>query len=154
VRSGVGRARSGERKSAAAARRALRRGRGTRPKGDGPIRGAAKELRRFSRIVEQKFANRQRLRHLLLALAGLWALWTFVLGGASLPKLWSVRRQNAKLSARIEELARQESELRAEVQALGDPKNEEALERLAREEYGVVRDGEILVKFYEEDGGD
>lgn len=137
------------RQSAAAARRALRRGKPSRPDRGRRIRGAAAELRRVSRLVEQKFVTRQRLRHVALALAGIWVLWTFALGDASLPRLWSVRSQNHKLAARIDELRIQAKQLEDEVRALDDPSDRDAMEKRAREDLGYVRDGEVLVRFYE-----
>jgi cell division protein FtsB len=139
------------RQSAAAARRALRRGASPRPDRGRRIRGAAAELRRFSRLVEQKFATPQRLRHVALALAWIWILWTFALGDASLPKLLSVKVQNHRLAERIDELRIQATELESEVQALDDPADTRAMEMVAREELGYVRDGDVLVRFYEED---
>jgi cell division protein FtsB len=148
--------RVGEKRAAVAARRALnRRKGGARSAAAVPLavpkslRGAAIELRRFSQLVEQRFLSRQRLRHVLIALAGLWVLWTFVIGDAGLFRLWSVKHQNAKLEKQIEELTAQEEVVQAEVQALTDPKSN-AVERIAREEHGMVRPGEKLVKFYED----
>jgi cell division protein FtsB len=147
----AGKTRPGERRGAEAARRGLRRGRTRRRGPAGPIRGAAAELRRFSKLIEQKFVTRQRLRHLLMALAAIWALWTFALGDASLPKLWATKRQNAKLSAEIDDLTVRERQARADVAAL-EASDHEALEIAAREEFGLVRDGEKIVRFYEGDG--
>jgi cell division protein FtsB len=139
------------RQAAAAARRALRRGTAPRPDRGRRIRGAAAELRRVSRLVEQRFLTRQRLRHVALALAGIWILWTFAIGDASLPRLWSVTSQNRKLSARIDELRVQAERLETEVRALDDPDDPAARERVARDELGYVRDGEVLVRFYDGD---
>jgi cell division protein FtsB len=145
------RARGGRerRQSTAAARRALRRGKTPRPDRGRRIRGAAAELRRVSRLVEQKFVTRQRLRNVALALAGIWILWTFALGDASLPKLWSVKSQNHKLAARIDELRVQAKQLEDEVRALDDRSDPGAMEKVAREDLGYVRDGEVLVRFYD-----
>jgi cell division protein FtsB len=139
------------RQSAAAARRALRRGTAPRPDRGRRIRGAAAELRRVSRLVEQRFLTRQRLRHVAVALAGIWILWTFAVGDASLPRLWSVSSQNRKLAARIDELRAQAERLESEVRALEDADDATARERVAREDLGYVRDGEVLVRFYDGD---
>jgi cell division protein FtsB len=146
--------RGGEKRAVVAVRRALNRRKGPRAAAapmavPQSLRGAALELRRFSQLVEQKFLSRQRLRNVLIALAGMWVLWTFVIGDAGLVRLWSVRHQNAKLERQIEELAGQEQIVSAEVDALSDPKSN-AVERIAREEHGMVRPGEKLVKFYED----
>lgn len=147
--------RAGEKRAAVAARRALNRRKGSASRAipslavPTSLRDAALELRRFSQLVEQRFLSRQRLRHVLLALAGLWVLWTFIIGDAGVIRLWSVRHQNAKLEKQIEELTAQEEVVQAEVRALTDPKSN-AVERIAREEHGMVRPGEKLVKFYED----
>lgn len=142
---------AGQKTSTKAARRAIRRTKGS-PRGESgaprPIQGAAQELRRVSRLVEQKIGDRQRLRHILLALGGMWVIWTFALGEASLPKLWAANRRNAALSRQIEALTADLTEVHAEVIALDDPNNPEALEEAGRLEYGLIKDGEKLVKFY------
>ncbi len=106
----------------------------------------------WSRLFEQKFLLRQRLRTVLIALAGVWVLWTFVIGPASLARLWFVDRDCARLESEIADLSAQEAALRAEVEALQDPKNARALEWVARDEHAMVRDGEKLVRFYEVGG--
>ncbi len=148
--------------SAEAARRGLDRGRRGRPNrrrsgGRGnsrvgqaigaPVRGAAAELGRWGRVFEQRFLLRQRLRTVLLALAAVWIVWTFLVGDASLPRLWAVQRQNASLTATIDDLSEREGSLRAEVVALDGRGAPPELERIAREEHAMVRDGEVLVRF-------
>jgi cell division protein FtsB len=142
----------GEQRAAQAARRALTRGRKRRKSRGLQLSrwGPAAELLRFSRVFEQKFLNRQRLRHLVVALAGVWLAWTFLIGDASLPRLWSVERENAALEAEIEKLTRHEERLAADVKALENPRDKRALELVARDEHALVRDGEKLVRFYEE----
>ena len=144
----------GERKrSAAAARRGLSRGRGRRRKGFRLSEWApAAELMRFSRLFEQKFLNRQRLRNLVFAVVGAWVAWTFLIGDASLTRLWFVRHQNARLQREIDGLSADEAHFQGDVTALANPRNREALELVARDEHALVRDGETLVRFYDEDG--
>jgi len=141
-----------ERTRAEAARRGLSRNRrrGGRGKRFGPVRGAALELRRYYGLFEQKFLIRQRLRTIVLALAGAWALWTFGIGDAGLLRLLHVRHQNAQLAPQIEELQRQEEELLREVRAL-EKADAETLENVAREQHALVKDGEVLVRFYSGD---
>jgi cell division protein FtsB len=152
------RARGGSerRKAAEAARRGLTRGSGnrrTRRPGDGrltrPVKGAIQELVRHSRTVQQKFLVTQRLRHIGLALAALWVVWTFLIGDTSLIRLWSVGRQNHRLAEENERLHLQEAELKAEVRALSGNSDPEALEKAARVEHAMVRDGETIVRFYD-----
>jgi cell division protein FtsB len=146
--------RVGEKRAAVAVRRALNRRKGAKPAATTlavpeSLRGAALELRHFSRLVEQKFLSRQRLRNLLIALAGMWVLWTFGIGDAGLLRLLSVKHQNAKLEKEIEKLTEEEQVVGAEVDALSDSKSN-AIERIAREEHGMIRQGEKLVRFYED----
>ena len=103
----------------------------------------------------------ERLRKLVFpALLGLAAYWA-VLGGEY--SLLEVRRARQATEAEAAELAR----LRAEIdslQARSDSLESDsaALERLARERFGMIRDGEVLYRFAEpaepdstsgEDGG-
>ncbi len=145
------------RKAAEAARRGLTRGSGNRrPRrsGDGgrltrPVKGAIQSVVRHSRAVQQKYLEAQRLRNVALALAGLWVLWTFLIGDASLPRLWSVDRQNHRLTTEIETMQQHEAELKAEVRSISGRQDPEALERAARVEHAMVRNGEVLVRFYD-----
>ena len=60
---------------------------------------------------------------------------------------FDVRRADAQLEARGEELPRLQAEndsLRALIEALKS--DDEALERFARERYGLVREGEVLYR--------
>jgi cell division protein FtsB len=106
------------------------------------------ELLRFSRIFEQKFLSRERLRHIVLAVVAVWVLWTFMIGDAGVPRILWVRHENAKLREKIGELSVVETELKAEVKALRDGKDLKAFEKVAREEHALVKDGEKLVRFY------
>jgi cell division protein FtsB len=147
------------RTAAAAARRARDRGSSGRrrsPRDGGaigkPIRGAWNELVRHSRTVQQGFLATQRLRHVLLALAAVWVIWTFLLGEASLPRLLSVRHDNGKLAHEISELEGREATLKKEVKALETGSDPALVERLARKEHAMVREGEQLVRFVDEEG--
>ena len=146
----------GERRRAAeAARRGMRRG----PRGrllkrvadtklPGPVRSAFVEVVRQSRIVQQKFLQRQKLRNVGLGLVAIWIAWTFLLGDAGVPRMLWLRWHNARLAQQIEELTAQEALLQSEVKQLrggGDA----LVEKVAREEHALVRDGEVLVRFYD-----
>jgi cell division protein FtsB len=149
------RARGGgeRRRSARAARRGLRRDR----KGKAsprflarlPESGVVAKLRSTSRLAQQTFLKKHRLRDVLILLAAIWVLWTFGLSEAGLPKLVAVQRQNAQLRVEIEELEAQEDALRVQVEALKDKKNTQAVEQAARDEHAMVKDGEVLVRFHE-----
>lgn len=113
-----------------------------------PVKTAFVEVVRQSRLVQEKFLPRQRLKPLLLALAGLWVLWTFVLGDAGIPRLFWVRYQNSRLEHRITQLEVDNARLQSEVKELKSG-GAETVERIAREEHAMVKDGEVLVRFYD-----
>jgi cell division protein FtsB len=142
-----------ERNGMEAARRGLSRGRqygGLGKRFGRPVRGAAAELQRFYGLFEQKFLIRQRLRTIVITLVAAWAAWTFVIGDAGILRLLHVKNQNAKLMPEIEALKRQERELRVEVRALVNA-DDKTVEHVAREQHALVKDGEVLVRFYEGD---
>ena len=146
-----GRAGRGERKRVEAVRRGLSRNRrrgGLGKRFGRPVRGAASELSRFYGLFEQKFLIRQRLRTILVALAVVWAAWTFLIGDAGILRLLHVKHQNDRLAPEIEELERRQEELLQEVRALTNPEATDFLEKVAREEHALVKDGEVLVRFY------
>ena len=137
--------------SAEAARRGLRRAGANRRRMRNPFRSASGEVRRFAGLFQQQFVARKRLRHLLIAIGAVWMLWTFGIGDGSLTRLWMVKHKNARLEARIAELTAQHAALKEEVEALEDPRNDEALELVARDDHALVKDGEVLVRFYGKD---
>lgn len=155
VRRVVARGGNERRHAAQAARRGLQRG----PSGrllkrmsevelPAPVKTAFVEVVRQSRLVQEKFLPRQRLRPLLLALAGLWFAWTFVIGDAGIPRLFWVRFQNERLERHIAELERDNARLQTEVTQLKSG-GAEVVERIAREEHAMVKDGEVLVRFHD-----
>jgi cell division protein FtsB len=153
------RARGGaeRRASAEAARRGLSRGRSNRrarrrsdrPDGDllRPVRRGWGFLVQHSRHFRQRFLLQRRIRHLVLAVAVAWAAWTFLLGDAGVPRLLSLKHQNGHLEREIGALEAEQARLEAEVKALAKG-DRTAIERVARDEHAMVRDGEVLVRFY------
>ena len=83
-----------------------------------------------------------------IVIAAGWACWTFVLGDAGVPRLLSLRHQNRELERELARLDGQRERLQSEVRSLrkGDAA---VIERIAREEHALVRDGEVLVRFFE-----
>lgn len=148
-------ARGGRERSSSteAARRAMdrKRGSGRRKRGDGilgkPVRGAWNEIVRHSKSVQKRFLVTQRMRNVALALAAIWVVWTFVLGDASVVRLWSVKRENARLDAHIEQIEVQQAELQKDVRALRSGSNPQLIEDLARDEHAMIKPGEKLVRF-------
>lgn len=114
-----------------------------------PVKTAFAEVVRQSRVVQQKYLPRQRLRSVGIGLAAIWAAWTFVLGDASFTRLLWVRYNNERLERQVKKLELEEATLRSEVDQLhrgGDA----LVDKLAREEHAMVKDGEVLVRFYED----
>jgi cell division protein FtsB len=114
-----------------------------------PVKTAFAEVFRQSRVVQQKYLPRQKLRTIGLGLAAIWAVWTFILSDAAVPRLLWVRYQNERLERQVKKLEVEEAKLRDEVETLhrgGD----ELVDKLAREEHAMVKDGEILVRFYDD----
>jgi cell division protein FtsB len=141
-----------------AARRGMRRG----PKGrllervaevdlPQPVKNALGEVARQSRLVQQKLLQRQKLKNIAIGLAAIWAAWTFVLGDAGAPRLLWVKYENERLGREIQRLEIENAHLQAEVQQLEGGGNE-IVDRLAREEQAMVKDGEVLVRFYDPKG--
>ncbi len=150
-----------KRRAAEAARRGLRRadgrgGSGRRlklPQWKMPRIRALSEIVRWSGAFQQKYLQRQRVRSVLLILVGMWLVWTFVLGDASVPRLFAVRRENGQLAEEVRRLREEQAGLQAEVSALKSERQDRAVERIARDRHAMIKDGEVLVKFYDEDGG-
>ena len=141
-----------------AARRGMRRG----PKGrllqrvaevdlPQPVKNALGEMARQSRLVQQKLLQRQKLKNVAIGLAAIWVAWMFVLGDAGAPRLLWVKYQNERLGHEIERLAIENAHLQAEVSQLEGGGNE-IVDRLAREDQAMVKDGEVLVRFYDPKG--
>jgi cell division protein FtsB len=149
----------GERRTVAAARRGLRRQgeRGLRriklPQIKIPKIRALSEVARLSAAFQQRYLQRQRVRSVLLIFAGMWVVWTFLLGPASIPRYLAVRRENAELANEVRLLREQQAELQAEVNALASGKGMRVVERVARDQHAMIREGEVLVKFYDEGRG-
>ncbi|HEY8482988.1 MAG TPA: septum formation initiator family protein [Longimicrobiales bacterium] len=87
-----------------------------------------------------------RARRLLPAVLGGAALYFAVLGGEyNLPELWRLERQQRREAAEFEVLRAEVERLRARADSLESDR--ELLERLARERFGMIRDGERLYRF-------
>jgi cell division protein FtsB len=95
----------------------------------------------------------ERLKRLILPTLLVLAAYYAVFGGEH--SIFAVRRTRALLVEQAAELERMRAvvdSLRLRADSLeNDPV---ALERLARERFGMVRDGEVLYRFVEEESGD
>jgi cell division protein FtsB len=116
-----------------------------------PVKNAWTEVVRQSRLVQQKLLQRQKLKSVAIGLVAIWLAWTFVLGDAGFPRLLWVKMQNEKLENEIQQLEIQNASLQTQVDQLERGGNE-IVDRLAREEQAMVKDGEVLVRFYDPKG--
>ena len=114
---------------------------------------ALSEVARLSSAFQQRYLQRQRVRSVLLILACAWLVWTYLLGDASVPRLLSLKRENAQLADQVRKLREEQVGLQAEVSALKKERQTRVVERIARDQYSMIKDGEILVRFYEEGKG-
>ncbi len=108
----------------------------------------------MARTGETAGAVRRRRRRWLGAAAAVivaaaFLVYVFVFGGHGYLRSRELARENRRLQGELTELRRENDGLRAELRSLDDPA---ALEKLAREELGLVRDGEKVYRFLEEEG--
>jgi cell division protein FtsB len=107
----------------------------------------------MSRPSETIHASRARRRRLVLstvaalALAALLA-YVFVFSRHGYLRRRELARENQRLRLELKELRAENVRLREELSHLDDP---EAVERLAREELGLVKEGEKVYRFVEKD---
>ena len=93
---------------------------------------------------------RTRLRNLLWLVVGAAALWFAIQGGEyGTSDLWRQHRQRVRLLREIDSLGRLVDSLkRYKQRVLADPRTQE---RIAREEFGMVRAKELLYRIAEPD---
>jgi cell division protein FtsB len=84
-----------------------------------------------------------------LALAALLA-YVFVFSRHGYLRRRELLRENERLQTELEQLQAENARLREELSRLDDP---EAVEKLAREELGLVKEGETVYRFVEKDKG-
>ena len=81
------------------------------------------------------------------------ALYFLIWGGEySFLDLWRLERQYEREVAELEAVRAEVAELRERADSLAT--DSAALERLARERYGLIREGERLYRFVEPDSGE
>jgi cell division protein FtsB len=96
---------------------------------------------------EDAAARRRPARALLLGAAGFFVLLVSAAGWKSYRDLETARQREAMLATRIVETQARVDELRRKVARLRD--DPVALERMAREELGLVKPGDVVVVYPE-----
>jgi cell division protein FtsB len=98
-------------------------------------------------------AAKTRRRRLIAAVVAVFALaallvYVFVFSRHGYLRRRELARENERLHAEMERLEDENARLREELNRLDDP---DAVEKLAREELGLVKDGETIYRFVEKD---
>jgi cell division protein FtsB len=107
----------------------------------------------MTRTRETVHAAKTRRRRLIAAVVAVFALATllvyvFVFSRHGYLRRRELSRENERLRAEMEQLQDENARLREELNRLDDP---EAVEKLAREELGLVKNGETVYRFVEKD---
>jgi len=104
----------------------------------------------FRRFRRPRRPGALPLRRLLLLLLAAVLAYLLLLSDFGLLRRWQLARQAARERARIEVLQARQAELERERERLADPAY---LERVAREEHGMVRPGEQVYRVAVPDTG-
>jgi cell division protein FtsB len=104
----------------------------------------AKENRSRKTVIE----NQKRRRFILLTVAGFFSVYfifSFILGDAGLLSYFRMKRTQGQLSHEIERLHQKNAELKNQIESLRtDP---HYIEQIARQQLGLVKDGETIYQF-------
>jgi len=106
-----------------------------------------------SRTRETVYAAKTRRRRFIAAAVAVLVvaailIYVFVFSRHGYLRRRELSRENERLQAELEELQNENARLREELNRLDDP---EAVEKLAREELGLVKEGETVYRFVEKD---
>jgi len=107
----------------------------------------------MTRSRETIHAARTRRRRFIAAVVAVLALaallaYVFVFSRHGYLRRRELSRENERLQGEMERLEDENARLREELNRLDDP---DAVEKLAREELGLVKDGETVYRFVEKD---
>ena len=100
---------------------------------------------KFLRIDHRAIFARRQFKRLCWVLAGIWVVYTFLLGDFSLIRHFVLRSDNATLRAAIIETEAELDSIRTLTENLRD--DPETIERVARERYHMVRQDEVAYVF-------
>jgi cell division protein FtsL len=107
-------------------------------------------MSRRGETVHVTKSRRRRIIAISAAAALLFGLlvYVFVFSRHGYLRRRELARDNERLSTEVEELRHENALLREELERLDDP---EAVEKIAREELGLVKEGETVYRFVEKD---
>ena len=104
----------------------------------------AKENRSRQAVIE----SQKRRRLILFAVGGFFTVYfvfSFIFGDAGLLSYFKMQRTQGQLDHEIEELRQKNAELKKQIELLrSDP---HYIEQIAREQLGLVKDGETIYQF-------
>jgi cell division protein FtsB len=104
----------------------------------------AKENRSRQAVIE----SRKRRRFILLTVGGFFTvyfLFSFIFGDAGLFSYFKIQKTQGRLNHEIEELRGKNAELKKQIELLrSDP---HYIEQIARDQLGLVKDGETIYQF-------
>jgi len=103
-------------------------------------------------IRRQQVEDRKKKKQLILLTIGIlifiYLSFTLIFGENGLLRYLKLRSTKNDLVVQIEKIKRQNEEMRREIEAL--KKDPNLLEELARQQ-GLMKEGELIFKYYEED---
>ena len=105
--------------------------------------GARQGERGFRRFRRPRMPDRLPARRLVWIVVAAVLFYLLVLSDFGLLRRWRLARETSAFKARLEELDRRQLDLERRRGEIGD---DAALERIAREEYGMVRSGEHVYR--------
>jgi cell division protein FtsB len=83
--------------------------------------------------------SRGQVSRIVAVALGLWLLWVLLAGDTSLVQLWKLKSENSDVRNQIADKEARLEQLETDTANLEDP---EYVEKIAREKYGMIRDGE------------